>query len=219
MPKNRTKLPKIAPFCPLLFGFCLCLYFYGRGEDVLLRRRFFLSLFTAACETESVSGTVLASGSVYPSTTACKPSTLNFGNYYNFTSATAGTSLSITTANVTAPSSICPKPFKLPAYGDTASTPGSASLETLFSVYGLHWNGTPRNDYGIQRPPLSFLRSGYYYYSSGSLSGRGYSGSYWESRSDSATSAYYLYFNSSRLNPRYSSNRGYGRSIRCVLSP
>ena len=66
--------------------------------------------------------------------------------------------------------------------------------------------------------PLSFLRSGYYDWSSGNRSTRGSQGYYWSSLSNGGTVAYHLYFFSGYLNYRYSYDRGFGFTVRCVES-
>ena len=72
------------------------------------------------------------------------------------------------------------------------------------------------NDNGIQRAPLSFVRGGYYNYSNGILDLRGSDGFYWETRVNSGAIAYHLDFYSTNLRPQYSSNKGYGFSLRCL---
>ncbi|MBQ2638215.1 hypothetical protein IJF89_00855, partial [Candidatus Saccharibacteria bacterium] len=66
--------------------------------------------------------------------------------------------------------------------------------------------------------PLSFSRSGSYYWYSGGLSNRGSSGYYWSAASYSDTSSYLLTFNSSYLYPRNGNSKGYGFAVRCVAS-
>ena len=74
----------------------------------------------------------------------------------------------------------------------------------------------PSRDYGLLSAPLSYVRSGYYYWGSTGLNGRGSGGSYWSLRSDSTASSYNLNFNSSGLSPQYGGNRGYGFAVRCM---
>ena len=71
-------------------------------------------------------------------------------------------------------------------------------------------------DSGLLSSPLSFLRSGYFYWGNAGLNDRGGSGNYWSLRSNSTTNSYYLYFNNTGLNPQYSNNRGNGFAVRCV---
>ena len=66
---------------------------------------------------------------------------------------------------------------------------------------------------------FSFLRGGYFLYSSGNLSNRGSGGGYWESKIYSDTSARSLNFYSSILNLQRAGVRGNGFSIRCVVKP
>ena len=55
------------------------------------------------------------------------------------------------------------------------------------------------------------------YYNGTSLGSRGSNGTYWSSSWTSATGARSLYFNSSSVNPQYSSYRRYGFSLRGVM--
>ena len=65
-------------------------------------------------------------------------------------------------------------------------------------------------DYGLLSAPLSYVRSGGYYWSSTELSSRGSLGYYWSLRSNNTTYSDNLRFLSSYLNPQYYSTRGYG---------
>ena len=64
--------------------------------------------------------------------------------------------------------------------------------------------------------PLSFLRSGLYYWQSAARLNRGSYGYYWESHVYSVSDARYLYFSSSSLSPQSGYARGGGFSLRCV---
>ena len=78
-------------------------------------------------------------------------------------------------------------------------------------------NSGSTRDYGLLSAPLSYVRSGYYYWSSTGLSNRGSDGNYWWLRSNNTTTSYSLYFRSSNLGPRYYSySRGNGFAVRCV---
>ena len=78
----------------------------------------------------------------------------------------------------------------------------------------MNYVGTNTNNAPLIQP-LSFLRSGRYYYSDGSHDSRGSYGFYWSSTSYTNTRAYDLYFNSGTLNYRYDRERGNGFTVRC----
>ena len=143
-----------------------------------------------------------------------------YGHLYNWYTATAGTGLgtmsSTSAANLTnASSSICPKGWRLPD-GGTSATKSWYALDIA-----LGGNGTNRTD-ATQRnkfinAPYSFPYSGYYA-SGGGLSGQGSNG-YWWSRSAYTTAgqAYPFYLNSSgNVSPQAYGNVGSGLTVRCV---
>ncbi|MBQ3430570.1 hypothetical protein IJG20_00485, partial [Candidatus Saccharibacteria bacterium] len=109
--------------------------------------------------------------------------------------------------------SICPKGWQLPTYS------GDKSFNNLFVngdlSYGMSNSGSTR-DYGLLSAPLSYVRSGYYYWSSTGLNNRGSVGDYWSLRSSNTTLSSSLNFSSSSLNPQDYSRRGYGFAVRCV---
>ena len=116
-------------------------------------------------------------------------------------------------SGVNATDSICPKGWQLPTYS------GDKSFNNLFVngdlSYGMSNSGSTR-DYGLLSAPLSYVRSGYYYWNSTGLNNRGSLGYYWSLRSSNTTYSDYLSFNSSYLGPQNSSNRGNGFAVRCV---
>ena len=73
-------------------------------------------------------------------------------------------------------------------------------------------------DSGLLSSPLSFLRSGLFYWSVAGLNSRGGSGDgyYWFLRSYSTTFSSNLYFHNTNLNPQSSNYRGNGFAVRCV---
>ena len=85
--------------------------------------------------------------------------------------------------------------------------------------YGINASGGSyeNKEAPVQTSVLSFLRSGGYNYSLGSLSSRGSDGYYWSSRASNTTNAYYLNFNSTYLSFAYSLNKGFGFTLRCVV--
>ena len=158
------------------------------------------------------------------------------GNKYNWYAAIAGSTFTTTINGSTNNStdSICPKGWVLPRYsgdksfsnlitGSVGSTAWYNNQETgnalftsgdAFGMDNIIYAGA--KDTGVQSAPLSFPRSGYYYYNSGSLNNRGSRGYFWSSRSYSAASSYALSFYASYLRPQYYHSKGYGFAVRCV---
>ena len=136
--------------------------------------------------------------------------------WYSHLSSTAGSDYGLTTNGNVAKDSICPRGWQLPTY-DTTDPKSYYNL--IIRVYGGTYRANISGslaDSILLSQPLSFLRSGYYNWQAASRNYRGSNGYYWESRISSVASAGSLYFNSSLLNPRSSSDRGYGFSVRCV---
>ena len=100
---------------------------------------------------------------------------------------------------------VCPKGFTLPTSSDYSS---------LTTTYNITNNSTGSTK--LRQSPLGFVYTGFYHYSSGSLSGVGPLGRYWSSTAYSGSSTYNLYFNSSFVGPQSYYNRGYGFALRCV---
>lgn len=133
-----------------------------------------------------------------------------YGGYYTFNAATAGTGASATSDDVDASSSICPKGWRLPR-GNTVDF-HDGEFDGLNQALG----GITDSDTHLINPDgPAFLRAGYYDWGVGY--GQGSTGFYWSSTSASSSrNAYYLYFNSSTVDPNFSTNRYYGISVRCV---
>ncbi len=133
-----------------------------------------------------------------------------WGGYYNWYTATAGTgTTAIAVDGTNASSSICPKGWRLP----TGGTDGE--FHTLAAAYGgtdsaaseaLHNNSGP-----------NFVYSGYYYGSKNVSYGQGSYGSYWSSTAYNFINAYDLDFNNEGINATGSSGSSSRRSVRCVL--
>ena len=113
-------------------------------------------------------------------------------------------SSSTTSGNATG--SVCPKGWTLPTkdnfvnlitttYGITSSSAGSTKLRSS---------------------PLDFAYTGYYNYTSGSLSSETTVGYFWSRTAYSSASAHYLSFNSSLVVPQGNSSRGLGLPLRCT---
>ena len=128
------------------------------------------------------------------------------GNYYNWTAAVASNDTS-GVASGTMTNSVCPKGWKLPKNGDYG---------VLNKLYNQNHTGSglTNGDYGLLSAPLYFVRAGYV--DGGSLYIPGYGGRYWSGTLGSSAYAYYLYFDSSSVDPAYNDSRYYGFSLRCV---
>ena len=114
---------------------------------------------------------------------------LEYGGYYNYCAASAGTVCSDSSAQ-NATQDICPKGWRLPTYNEQN---GIRSFVDAFSpVY-----------------------SGYYY--SGSLYDTGSRGYWWSATAYDSSYQYYLYYNGGSLNTYYGSKDN-GLSVRCVRS-
>ena len=134
----------------------------------------------------------------------------SYGNYYNWYSATAGHGKygSSYGSGYVAPGDICPAGWHLP----TGSTSGEYdNLNTAIS--GTATGTTTSNN--LRSYPNNFVISGYV--DGSSVGGRNSTGIYWSSSAYSSGSAYYLSFNSSRVNPGTdTSGKRFGRVVRCV---
>lgn len=123
-----------------------------------------------------------------------------YGGYYTFYTATAGTGgTSLATDGANAPSSICPKGWRLPTGGS------SGEFQTLYNNY---------NSVALMMDVPNFTLSGTV--SNGSESGQGSRGFFWSSTVGNANYAYRLFLDSSNVNPAYDYYKYYGFSVRCV---
>ena len=77
-------------------------------------------------------------------------------------------------------------------------------------------SGLDSADTGILSNPLSFLRSGFFYWNYASLNSRASSGYYWSLRSTSTTDSNLLNFGSTYLYLQDNNNHGFGIAVRCV---
>ena len=114
----------------------------------------------------------------------------------------------------TASDSICPKGWRLPGYD------GSGSWYEMLKLYSSREDGDAtsleQGDTIALFSPLTFLRSGRYNYSSGSLDLRTSVGSYWSGHYYLITNSHYLLFSSTNLSPQDGYTRGYGYTLRCL---
>ena len=122
-----------------------------------------------------------------------------YGGYYTFYTATAGTGgTSLTSGN--APSSICPKGWRLPTGGD------SGEFQTLYNNY---------NSVALMMNVPNFTLPGSVF--DGSVDYQGSFGSFWSSTVSNALYAYRLSLDSSDVNPApLDDNKDVGYSVRCV---
>ena len=144
----------------------------------------------------------------------CPAGTTNQGTFYNHTAATAGAGLG-EAADTIVIDSICPSGWMLPAFNATENK----SLYSLFiSAYGgrIVDSGGTNADVIVLYPPLSFLRSGYYYSTTTIINNSGIEGRYWGARPHSTgNTASTLYLKTASLS-KANSNKGWGYPIRCV---
>ena len=100
---------------------------------------------------------------------------------------------------------VCPKGFTLPTSSDYSS------LTTTYNITNSSTGSTK-----LRQSPLGFVYTGYYSYSSGSLSNEGSVGYYWSRTAYSDTFAYGLHFDSSSVHPQDLFLHGDGAALRCV---
>ena len=148
------------------------------------------------CAIETTSGEILNSGSFIGNSVSCESHVYNAGNYYNLPSQLGNAKYN----------SVCPKGWRLPENN------GDTSYSNLLLAYGIDFDAGDNRispyDAALLNLPLSYLRSGYYY-DTGALNYQGSNGYY-------RMSSLRLGFNSSNLNPTYSTNADVGYSVRCV---
>ena len=122
-----------------------------------------------------------------------------YGGYYTFYTATAGTGgTSLTSGN--APSSICPKGWRLPTGGRS-----TGEFQTLYNNY---------NSASQMMGEPNFTLSGYV--RNGSVYSQGDFGYFWSSTVYNANRAYGLSLGSSNVGPGYDDVKSNGNSVRCV---
>ena len=126
-----------------------------------------------------------------------------YGVLYNWYAATAGTG-TYSTDGANAPSSICPKGWRLPTGGS------SGEFRYLYDTAGYNSSSLIQKSTGGPAFVLSGYRNG------GSTFGQGDFGHYWSSTARSASIAYRLNLDSSNVTPAGSNNKYYGFSVRCI---
>ncbi|MBR3594704.1 InlB B-repeat-containing protein, partial [Candidatus Saccharibacteria bacterium] len=146
------------------------------------------------------------------------------GDYYNWYAATAETGKwNMGGSTAEASGSICPAGWKLPSNTKSASVGGSWSYLLGNDVYAYS-NASGGSQHSaiikMMQLPLSIPYSGRYFWSTGTLSARGYYASFWTSTSHGATvdsNAHYLYFGyDGNINSQNSSEKPFGFTVRCV---
>ena len=75
-------------------------------------------------------------------------------------------------------------------------------------------DGQSSRDAGVLSNPLSFLRSGDFYWNYAGLDDRGSFGRYWSLRSAHTNNSSSLHFLNTDLGPQYSYAHGYGFAVR-----
>lgn len=153
-----------------------------------------------------------------------------YGAYYNWHTATAGNGMQATPTGTNITGDICPRGWHLPT-GHLTSGSVNGEFGILSNALGGYKNGsniaqnmtsstTPKGaDMSaiLRNSTNNFMYSGRVY--SGNINSRGSDGYYWSSTSHTsgASSAFYLYFSSSLVDPGtgyYNKYRGY--AVRCV---
>ena len=139
-----------------------------------------------------------------------------YGNLYNWYTATASTGTQNgVTGGIDAPSSICPKGWKLPS--NTGNGSYTVLMQSLFS--SIIPRGTESATYikQFQQAPLNLVLSGQYY---SSIVDQEVYGSYW-SRTSSANDNYamFFYFNAPYIEYNFHNDfkKSSGYAVRCVL--
>ena len=136
------------------------------------------------------------------------------GNYYNWYTATAGTG-TYAMVSENAPSSVCPKGWKLPTGGE-----GGQFAALTDAMVGIFTNTYDIRDksYDMQFSPNYFILSGYYYNSTSDF--RTYAGTsgYWWSRTAGSTNnvAYGLSTYETFILPAGENGKHGGSAVRCV---
>ena len=136
--------------------------------------------------------------------------TQNIGSYYNFQAATASSGIALSEANTIAPDTFCPLGWQLPYSGTGGDYyDQSKSWNYLFDLYNYSDGRL------LQTYPLSYVRSGTYYWGSGILYGQGVAAQLW-SLTYIQNKAFWLLFGD-WVNIRQDAvGKLNGRALRCV---
>ncbi|MBQ3432690.1 hypothetical protein IJG22_00090, partial [Candidatus Saccharibacteria bacterium] len=134
------------------------------------------------------------------------------GIYYNFCAASAstycyaeGSGVDVPDTIIDAPQDICPANWRMPTGGSTGE------YYSLAQKYGSDASNTNSLQYNLSTP-----LSGYYYGSS--AYGQGSYGYWWSSTYYSSNLMYGLSVGPTYVTPHGNDGRGYGQSMRCLMS-
>ena len=130
----------------------------------------------------------------YANNSVYKGNSNHYGNYYNWSQATAGSGDTITTAGEDAPYSVCPKNWRLPSAGTSAS---GSEFYTMLNNYisgatwesGYYWVNVTMSQ--ITSEPVSLVLSGWVY-PSGETAGHGSIADWWTATFSKASYSYEL---------------------------
>ncbi len=126
-------------------------------------------------------------GTTYETTTY-DGETQKIGTYYTFQAATVGTGASFSTDGEQAPDSFCPAGWQLPI-GNNQNV--NKAFQKLLNSYSITNNSAGSN--AGRSYPLSYLLSGYYFWSSGRVNSLGSRGNWWSNTIEvGGARAYYL---------------------------
>ena len=134
----------------------------------------------------------------------------DYGNYYNWLAATAGTGTEDTHSG-RASSSICPKNWKLPNSGGNRSW--------FYMAESTYHFERSENVIKAQASPLSIVLSGRYLYSNGVTQYQATNGLYWTStpvQDENETRVYIADFTNTYVVTYAIFDRAFGFAVRCV---
>ena len=127
--------------------------------------------------------------------------------YYNWYTATAGTTDISTTSN-NASGSICPQEWTLP------TSSNFVNITTIYDIANSSVGSTK-----LRSVPLSFGYTGFYNFSKGSLEGASSYSFYYSRTVDPDLGIYYLRSLNNSVDPQSSVYRNNGLAIRCLAKP
>ncbi len=170
--------------------------------------------------------TTFTSASSWTSTNSSFNATLasanaNYGVYYSWFAATAGTSTTTTAKYTEAPSSICPKGWRLPSGG----IGDAASEDVKKKQYSYSYNKLLKDadisgykgSIKIRNAPYNFFLAGSVF--KGEISREEIYGQYWSSTAwNDSASAFYLNVGTNNVGADIYIGPSYGYSVRCVAA-
>ena len=135
----------------------------------------------------------------------------SYGGYYSWASAINSTA-AYSSGTAPAPG-ICPTGWRVPT-SNGASTDFPALQNALNGTTSGTSTFASSNNW--RKYPNNFVFSGGWYSSSANY--RGTNANYWSSTANNSYNSYYLYFNSTNVNPASNLNKSYGFTVRCVAA-